>query len=1326
MSKDFAASVKGAVDEELLEQWNTETDSAKRDILLARMQEEGLFPADFMKQWEDDTGAYPSQDPDLQDPLYLQKLLAKREFAESLQPKWTPGSDPCGDVNKFEVTPVQRFAANLMSPRSPYMSALLYHGVGVGKTCAAVQIAEAWLHAYPKDKVFLIAPPTIQEGFYSTIFDVNRLTLGTTETEPNSAIGCTGTTYMELTGTMMDRDKARIERRVRKAIKQRYTVSGYLQFAYYVRDLLANIDEDLSEEERDEEERRILSRKFSGKLLIVDEAHNLRDERGRTEEASDMPGGAKAKGDMAGGKLMTPFLRKVLKYAHGLKLVLLTATPMYNSYLEIVFMLNLLLRNDKKAEIIDTDIFDKDTGVIHEKGMVRLGSLASRYVSFMRGEDPRSFPIRLNPEGVDTLDSYPSANPRGTSLKGKSLVFKDHLPLVPIPLEGDALAASLALLEDLKEGEGGISNIELDKILQAGNFIPPAVAGSNEEDYKDRMEPDALERILERVPGKEITYREVEKGGAGFLKRASIGTYAPKFAFLLDRLATCEGVAFLYMRAVNLGALPLALCLEANGYTLFGRSQGFLADGVQDGLGRQCAMCSAREANHGGRKHEFTPAFYGLLTGDEQLTPKNRETIAGERQLGNASGALMKVIIGSQIAGEGVDLRFVREVHVMDSWYHLNKTEQVIGRAIRFCSHSALPVNKRNSTIYLYCAVFPEEESDRETAELYNYRVSFQKAVLVGNVTRALKIHAIDCNLNHDAILIQGQDAVEQVDSQRAIRPDVDINDKPFTAICDWNGSCEYACGTPIEIKIKGSDDTTYSEFAANWRIASLKQQFRDLFAKQPFYEFTTLWTDIFEDVPAAARTELFASVVDNKMFQVSYNGIQGYVKYCNGYYVFQPNVYADLHIPMSVRASDFPVRRDHFEPSEVAMEPIRPSAKPVAGRFTLLEIWNSILEWQSRISSKAPFPERTAAMRYRIEVSSNREPLAIKKYNDVIQIFEWFHGAYVRSGGDGATVRQTILEFIWDNWFSTQEQVQLLNAKGGMDLVKDEIVSLGKTQVIRLFNAGDGNLVYLCNSALCATSIIKDIKKRFEKGLEAEFTAQEGEWKTGELYGFMSTHSGDIVFKLNSAPIPGSDKKLKGEMCAVKSGILDKHTNLLRLGRVLQKLGKPNIELTRDIVVLGEHAIENPVRACTLLELVLRSMDIDRIQERRWFYRPVTAALLGHGGYFKKGSKQPAFVIGVEPEAVEEGIEEEEEEKEEEEKEVVVVEEPKPAKKLLKRVTVDEEDAPVRKLVRKSAATPSAKASASAAASAAASAKTEAAPSAVKSPRRLRRASPP
>ena len=79
-----------------------------------------------------------------------------------------------------------------MSPKTPYMSALLFHGVGVGKTCAAVQIIEAWLETYPRNEVFLVAPPTIQQGILSyNIFDIKKVTIGKGN-EPNTASQCTG------------------------------------------------------------------------------------------------------------------------------------------------------------------------------------------------------------------------------------------------------------------------------------------------------------------------------------------------------------------------------------------------------------------------------------------------------------------------------------------------------------------------------------------------------------------------------------------------------------------------------------------------------------------------------------------------------------------------------------------------------------------------------------------------------------------------------------------------------------------------------------------------------------------------------------------------------------------------------------------------------------------------------------------------------------------------------------------------------------------------------------------------------------------------------
>jgi hypothetical protein len=323
------------------------------------MQHRNLFPSAFMTQWEQETGSYP----DVIDPEFLQKLLSKREFAESLQSTWRPKTDPCEDQGTFEVTPVQRFVANFMSPKTPYMSALLFHGVGVGKTCAAVQIIEAWLEIYSRTEVFLVAPPTIQQGFFRTIFDISKVTIGK-GTEPNMASQCTGTIYMKLTNTLYERDPEKITKAVNKAIKRRYKVFGYISFANYIRDKLKGIPADLSEERKQLEMKKAIRKEFSGRLLIVDEAHNLRDVVDEGKEEDAYAGGKSEKSDAAAGKTLTPYLQYVLQYAEGMKFCALTATPMYNTYKEIIFMLNLLLMNDKKATIKESDIFDKQGNLL--------------------------------------------------------------------------------------------------------------------------------------------------------------------------------------------------------------------------------------------------------------------------------------------------------------------------------------------------------------------------------------------------------------------------------------------------------------------------------------------------------------------------------------------------------------------------------------------------------------------------------------------------------------------------------------------------------------------------------------------------------------------------------------------------------------------------------------------------------------------------------------------------------------------------------------------------------------------------------------------------
>ena len=344
-----------------------------------------------------------------------------------------------------------------------------------------------------------------------------------------------------------------------------------------------------------------------------------------------------------------------------------------------------------------------------------------------------------------------------------------------------------------------------------------------------------------------------------------------------------------------------------------------LADGIQAPGGKQCALCPRKEREHTDADHTFSPAYYGILTGDIDISPNNEQTITTQRGIENKDGRKIKVLIGSQIASEGVDLRFVRETHIIDSWFHLNKTEQIIGRAIRFLSHCALPKEKRNTTIYLYTAVFPSDQ--RETADLYSYRIGFKKSVQIGRVTRIMKQSSLDCNLNQEAIVIHDEDPIEQIDSQRVRRQQVNINDMPFTAVCDWIESCSYQCKPSIQVKDLEMDDTTYDEYSARWRMNQLKNRIRALFSETVFIHSENLWNQL-SDIPRMVVIDLLSEIVNNKSFQVEHldengNAQKGYIRYCNGYYLFQPNVYQDLTIPLAIRIARFPVKRDNYLPIE-------------------------------------------------------------------------------------------------------------------------------------------------------------------------------------------------------------------------------------------------------------------------------------------------------------------------------------------------------------------------------------------------------------------------
>jgi len=1210
-------------DPELLDEWDSVTDFAIRDRILLELQRRNLFPSPYIDYWEGQTGAYP----DIMDPMFLQKLLAKREFAESLQTTWEPSGNPCEKQSTFEVTPVQRFVANFMSPKTPYMSALLFHGVGVGKTCAAVQIAEAWLEAFPNQPVYLVAPRTIQQGFLRTIFDISSVTIGKGN-EPNTANQCTGITYMKLSNTLYERDPERIQKQVNKLIRRRYDIYGYQSFANSIEARFKGISADLPPLRQNLEKKKKIREAFSGRLLIVDEAHNLRDVEERDGESDDvLPGGPVEKDDVASGKRLTPFLKQVLQYSEGLKFCALTATPMYNTYKEIIFILNLLLMNDKKATITARDVFDP-TGAITERGRNMLIYIAQRYISFMRGENPISFPVRLFPEGgLPRLPTYPSLNPSGVPIPEQETRYYSKLPIVPIPLKGEALRATEVFMRDLAASER-LGPFALEKLVHAGNFVVPVGEGVGEgeeemgtiESYKRRTDKNALQLVFQRdMVGGQIQYRAKREGGADWLRADQIGPYSPKMEFLLNRVQHAEGCIFVYTRFVNAGAIPLALALEANGYTAFGR-EPLLHNGARLAErtgGRQCALCPKREQGHEGESHPFTPAHYGILTGEESVSPDNAATIAAQRRSSNKNGVQMKIIIGSQIASEGVDLRFVRETHVLDSWFHLNKTEQILGRAIRYLSHCELPEEKRNNTVYLYVAALPAE-LQRETADMYSYRFGFNKALLIGHVTRTIKQAAMDWNLNHDAITIRDQAPIRQVDSQRRVRDHVNINDMPFTAVCDWIETCEYKCIPSLNVPTVNQpnrglpmDDSTYDEYSARWRVHKMKERLRTLFSHQPFFSSEDMWNS-FSDVPRLVTVDLLSEVVDNKNFQLKHNDLKGYIRYCNGYYLFQPNVYADLTIPIAIRTASFPVKRDVYAP-DVLAEPVEEDEKggveeaeekqaEVDVRATH-RFWEFIEEWTRRLVRVVNFGEIPAELQQRMTDMAQGDKKIQEVRKEYIDAVRWFHDSFHKSAQkDGEAYRRILLQYFWDEWLTMEEQKYLFFSSGlhVEDCIRDSQYRVGKVVATRFVDPSTGETEYYCEGGdKCVEAIVGAIKDS-EK---IPFTKRD----VGAIFGFLAPKRGPFfVFKTDDLK---ENKPIRGQECANSTNRPPKIKALLTLGSILQEAGRSDFDLSDK--GFTNRPIRGPGILCTLMDLVIRFLHVSEVQKKQWFFRPVKTQVL-------------------------------------------------------------------------------------------------------------------
>lgn len=126
----------------------------------------------------------------------------------------------------------------------------------------------------------------------------------------------------------------------------------------------------------------------------------------------------------------------------------------------------------------------------------------------------------------------------------------------------------------------------------------------------------------------------------------------------------------------------------------------------------------------------------------------------------NKYGDIIKILLITEAGAEGITVKNVRQMHIMEPYWNEVQIRQVIGRAKRMYSHSMLREGERHVQVYRYKMIFTSEQKDYITRNL-NWRldekfttdevvglIAQKKKSVTDQVERFMKQTAVDCFLN--------------------------------------------------------------------------------------------------------------------------------------------------------------------------------------------------------------------------------------------------------------------------------------------------------------------------------------------------------------------------------------------------------------------------------------------------------------------------------------------------------------------------------------------------------------------------------------------------
>ncbi len=509
----------------------------------------------------------------------------------------------------FKFQPQQLFLRDYFKSSLSGKGLLVYHKIGAGKTCTAITIAEQFKE---KMNLIVVLPAALIGNFKDELRGQCGRYLTDEERKDLLSVSPKDDLYKKILDT------------ADKRIAKHYTIYSYHKFIE-----LCGINKI----------------KLNNTLLIIDEIQNMISES---------------------GPFYTNLKKVVDKSDNKTRIILLSATPMFDRPDEIALTLNLLkgenevpigpdfyssfVKQIKDGEDIKYEIINKE----------KFAKFLQNKISYYRGAQPQSFP-------------------------------KTIFNIVKCKMEPFQYKSYRTIMDE--ETKGNFMGNDILKLPT--NFM---------------LGPRMISNIA--FPNKKIG----EKGFASLvgsnLKKHNIVNYSKKFYKILNKVNKAEGPTFIYSNFKELGGIKsLIQYLEYHGY----RNYKSFGEGK-----KRYAVWSGDEHHH--VKEEIKYVF-------------NKKE--------NADGSKIKIILGSPSIKEGVSLLRVSQVHILEPYWNMSRMLQIIGRAVRFCSHKDMPKHRRQVEVFLYLSVYPGEK----TIDEYVWSTAQKKQDLISKFETLLKENAIDCNL---------------------------------------------------------------------------------------------------------------------------------------------------------------------------------------------------------------------------------------------------------------------------------------------------------------------------------------------------------------------------------------------------------------------------------------------------------------------------------------------------------------------------------------------------------------------------------------------------